>query len=572
MRARAGRDFAAVAAALGDRLPSAAVSRGDLLAEVRPHVWVQANVGGTWTDLDSAFADAAPGKRYCDVDRTADVLPADRYQQVTVRLIVEQLDGGRLVESTALEQATPAADLGDAQVFLVHHGTDGLKGLGNAVGATRSADTFVPVLWVDGTATAGKPVDFAAGSAAAPGKKGGMGDVLDALGGDPPPAVAAAGPTFVAEYLDVDVARPGAPAVHHRRTLTDRAGPAWRAAPAHDPAALRPLTRDGGGLVDPRAVHNLSVNTGGHDMWSYASALRSLADGDGPTAATADFAHQVWPIAVGNLATALWADRVLLPSLNDRATTARFCLDAPRLTLFTLTPGPDGVWSQMDLIHDAVRGLAADAASAPAVARGKLWYGVAEGAMEHEWMAEQGYGLEADPHIVSTSSLLTDAAGVLAVVDGRTDLSSAPADTAARLRAAVAGGQLLAVPAVVLHSGETGWWAVASNGDVRPVGGDDLGMGVYRPSPGGVGNRFNNGRNMIQSKGPGKAYNINPNRPGGGSGGKMQPKGKGGGGGELGEYAEILMDISIPNWAAYVNIGLAVAAAAEGVWVFTRNE
>ncbi|MDB5325714.1 MAG: hypothetical protein JWM57_1283, partial [Phycisphaerales bacterium] len=565
VQARATRDFANITTALGDRMPKTAMTRHDLIAEVKSHVWLQAKVGDDWVDLDSSFADAAPGKHYCEPQQTADALPADRFQQITLRLTVERLDGGKLTTATALEQTSPAADLADRQIFVLHQPASGLKGLGGAVGGSN-ADALVPVLWIDGQAKPGTPVDFAntAGEKAAAPKAGAVGDALSALSAAPdePAAPTTAAAQLVAEYLDTEITRPGGPAIKHRRVLIDRAGAAWRATGTHDAAKLRPLARNAQGPIDAQTIHNLQISTGAHDMWSYASAMNSLATGDGPTEQSTDFAEQAWPIAMQNLATVMWADGVLVPAMNQSGenSAARFYCDSPRLVLFSLSAQAVGteteLATQIDLMHDTVRGVAKDTAGATAAARGKLWYGVAEGALEHEITAEQAFAMGATPYVESTSALAGD--GALSLVDTAHPAqiaSAAPADTAPRMQVAAARGDTLVVPAGVMQGGESGWWAISPSGDTRAVVGEDYGMSrsLYRGAPGGQGGGS-----------PAAASRAHPNYNGGtgqGSGrgpaprgGNMQSKARTGGN----EYLTILMTVSIPNWISFCVVTYSV--------------
>ncbi len=72
-----------------------------LLAAVADHWWVQANLGGTWTDLDPSFANAAAGQYFASSIATdgTDLIPEvpDMFRhKITLRVKTERADGGSL--------------------------------------------------------------------------------------------------------------------------------------------------------------------------------------------------------------------------------------------------------------------------------------------------------------------------------------------------------------------------------------------------------------------------------------------------------------------------------------------
>ncbi len=164
LRTRAVRDYAAIRKALGDALPSGmSPSREQVLREIEEHVWVQAEVDGRWVDLDSAFAEAEPGRTYTAAEQTFEALPKESYQRVTIRIISETLASGSLKTDMALEFSANAAELLDRQVFLTHVPGGG-GGLGGAMtGGIMGKDTWTPALWVNGQFHIGKPIAFREG-------------------------------------------------------------------------------------------------------------------------------------------------------------------------------------------------------------------------------------------------------------------------------------------------------------------------------------------------------------------------------------------------------------------------
>lgn len=98
-----------------------AVSSFDaLVAEVRPHYWVQVEKDGRWIDLDPSFADAAAGKAYATAEETMAAFPAALHHRVTIRILAENSDGTQSTTGEVLTHSANAADLSGVGVLLVH--------------------------------------------------------------------------------------------------------------------------------------------------------------------------------------------------------------------------------------------------------------------------------------------------------------------------------------------------------------------------------------------------------------------------------------------------------------------
>ncbi|MFZ0548982.1 MAG: transglutaminase family protein, partial [Candidatus Promineifilaceae bacterium] len=63
-----------------------------LLAETQDHWWVQAYIGGAWTDLDPTFTQAQPGDVFTTVDETLNEVPDALRHKVTLSVKVEKKD------------------------------------------------------------------------------------------------------------------------------------------------------------------------------------------------------------------------------------------------------------------------------------------------------------------------------------------------------------------------------------------------------------------------------------------------------------------------------------------------
>lgn len=552
LRTRALRDYSVVVGAMGLKLPAkAGISNQQLVQEISDHVWLQAKDGDKWVDLDSSFPDAAPGKSYCAADQTPDVLPDARFQRVTIRVIAEQADGGAITPTTLLEVSRPVVDLIDRQIFLFH---SKVGGLGQTAGGVSGG--WTPVLWIGGQLDSGKPIHFEGASSDDKGKGGGgFKGAFDAFGDAPAPTNS--GSQLLAEFLDFQLSLPGGREETVRRTLYDRAGAAWRMTKPLDPKALPPIKQGASEPIAARTIHNIFFSSGRHDMASYAQAIALLNDSFKPSdgsghqpPADLDFGFQVWPLAIQNLATVLWADQVFVPALNDDP-HVRCYLDSPRILLFSLNVQPQegagkppAIDSEMDLRRDSIRAVSEEPSDETKAVRRKVWFGLLEGSLEHEMSAQAAFALSGDgSHALSTSSLL-GASGAKLLQPGdasaRWEGLATNRETAAKLSGALALDDSLVVPNAVLQGGPSGWWAVSSTGNTRAVLGDDLNGGRFGIS----GNYIPRGTGG-GSTGGGGIYEIDPATLNSRRIGTMGPNGTQKGGGN--EYSTLLANVSVPG-------------------------
>jgi hypothetical protein len=460
--ARARHDYAVVRAALGRNLPRATKpSREELLAEIEQHVWVQAEVGGRWIDLDTAFPDATPNKAYASAEQVFEAPTDAMCQHVTLRVIVETVADGELQREKVLEAPFNVLDLIDTEVFLLHRPVGG----GLSAPTVGGADQWTPVLWVDGEEVAGQPVTFGAATQS----------IQNILGGNESTS------EFVAEWLEIELALPNGQREVSRRALIDRAGAAWRKSP-RQAAELRKLARNANGVKAPQAAHNIWFSAGPHDLATYTGTLNRLTHAlhrRTPSDEELSPDTVLRLAAFQNFAWLLATDHLIVPALDDA--DHRFYADSPRVTILTVGSDPfeedDRILSQADLRRDHLRGLTRSG-DGQGIAERKLWFAVLEGALEHEMIAEQAAQAGDDPsHVTSTSSLLGDE-GVVVVTAADTAEASklvSSVETRERLAAALADGDTVIIPRRALRGGEAGWWAIAAgSADVRPVLGPDL--------------------------------------------------------------------------------------------------
>lgn len=145
------RQSAALGAALNGQAPEAVTGP-------REHWWVQVQERGSWRDLDPALPDLAAGQTLLDVPgQTLAIndLEPEQQHRLTVRIIAEQWNNGRLREHLALEESFTAASLAWQQlrIDLVPTALPDVNDWMNEVpdqlpSQIRSADEWLPVLRV----------------------------------------------------------------------------------------------------------------------------------------------------------------------------------------------------------------------------------------------------------------------------------------------------------------------------------------------------------------------------------------------------------------------------------------
>lgn len=473
---RAHRDYDAIARALGSHFPAvSSPARDDVVKEIEQHAWVQAQRNGQWIDLDPSFRDSTVGRAYAPVQQQFDTPPPAWMQQVTIRVVAENLEGGTLKRTISLETTIPAYRLIDRPVYLLHHVYRPFNGQGGDLQFVfGNKDVQEPVLIVDGQRTVGGQIDFGAGaSATGAAPANAVQSVANLFGAAPPAPANANARTFVAEWLEFEL---GFPDGHHettRRVLADRAGTAWRAAANHDPSKLRDLARNKDGVIASQNLYNIWLSAGRHDLLAFTATAADLSTGipaRNPKAPT--LVETLWPMAIRDFGWFIVSDHIVVPAIND-IPGVRFYPDSPRIFIWGVGPDPGGNPNEVavtsDLRRDGLRGVANDAAQSNALAQHKLWFGALEGALEHEIAVPPLAGAS----FVTTSSL-TESGDLVALAAGSA-VSAKDPETQAQLQAALAKGDTIVVPKQVLAGGVSGWWQVArQTGDVSPVLGGTL--------------------------------------------------------------------------------------------------
>lgn len=475
---RARRDYPVIRGAVQSRLTAGGTqARQQALNDIKAHVWVQANVNGSWVDLDSALPNAEAGKAYCAASSTVDSMPQDWYQRITIRVVVEHVIDSVLQTDTMLEAEFAAVELIEMPVFLTHARISGQPGgLGLGAGAAGADAKWAPILMVGEDAATGQGFVFEYDET----DGGTFVDAFGAGGG-----VSA----FIAEWLDVEVTLPDGRKDVSRRMLVDRGGSAWRNSTNVAIEALRPLESDAEGPLAPRAVHNLVFSAGHQDLLAFAEGIKWVAARDGSMEGLTT-AASLYPFSLRSRTLHLWSDQVIVPSLNDTA-GIRFYPDTPRLAIVSVELGKDGQLTQSyDLRRDRINGVGRDASKDPLVLDRKLWFAALQGALEHESGVRDSQALADKVAGVRSTSALLGPDGAVAL--GPDELSRVASltqepDKAADLTVALQTGHHVVVPRAALGDAGWGYWEISRTGDVRAILDGGL-LGVWdvplpRPPP-----------------------------------------------------------------------------------------
>ncbi len=217
-----------------------------VVAAAADHWWVQYLEGARWIDLDAALPKHSDGVSF-EADRTLAIdkpagqipVPEDLAHQVTIRVVVGQLAGGRLTRKVALEHEFRPAEAFDAPIVLQHVPLDWPASTtfvqaGNPAAALRDAalkqKEWLPVLAI-GSRTVRQSAFTETGELIdPPGKSSRPGNAVgsafsggfDALGGGDDPG---GGGQLAAEWIEYDIRVPGEPRRVVRRDVFDLAAP-----------------------------------------------------------------------------------------------------------------------------------------------------------------------------------------------------------------------------------------------------------------------------------------------------------------------------------------------------------
>jgi hypothetical protein len=460
LRARAGRDFALLTAALGPDALAAMDAAGAAPAlPLAEHVWVQAEIDGAWLDLDTSLPGAAPGETLAPAGASLEAADPALAQTVTLSVSATLSTG----EQPLLSVTLPVASAASSQILLFFEPEQA------GLGATLAGSGFLPVLVVNGEASLGEPI-------AATGDGGAIGGAIGMLGGD-------SGDETVLQAITLTIVTqaPGEATATATRVLA--------AAP---PGGTMPV--DDQGIVALRWVHHVMISNGGQSPRAFAIlkgaamdyAVRAISD----EAGHADLAlpELLWPTTSANLALPTASERLFVEALNGSG--VRAFVGRPRVFIASTGPraGGDGTLQGFDL-DLALDGVSVVTETGAGGAAERFWYGVLQAAAEAEYGLLRLAAMAPDGRTVSGASLALDGAP-LTVIGAGVEIAGAPP---AMTEALVAGARVIVAgdPAAAQV-----WWTIQPDGTSRAVldpslggltgGGGYLGGGGYtNASPGG---------------------------------------------------------------------------------------
>lgn len=447
--AAARRDFALLREHLkGVATPRAVLPTVEsLIAEARPHYWVQVEQDGRWIDLDPSFADAVPGRAWTRVEETLTALPDTLFHTLTLVVRVEERGEGPAVTRDLLRFTARAADLSAADLVLLHMPEAWTPEGGGAAPLPLGPEGGVkPVLIVGGEILVGESFRW---------QPDGGGRVRSLLSGE---GLRRAASVVTAEWLVFEVAGPDGQRETVVRELWDALGPARRAAGGtRSPEDLQALAAGRRRADLTGNVYSTFVTTG-----RLAPVhLREVAE-DPPTLPedAVDLRAVLHRISLWQVAAA----DALVDRLHGRGAGLAFYPASPRLVIAEVS-GRDGVArAVIDLRRHARRLVGTEGAAGQALAA-QVFRGVVEGTLERVVMETLTGG--AGP-LVSTSTLLDQARREQVPIvrvdpEARALSGEVPADARERVRDDLRRGFLVVAPArplTVAGRPRLAWWRV----------------------------------------------------------------------------------------------------------------
>ena len=232
---------------LGDSKPAAAPAV-DAAAMLADHWWVQVEKAGAWIDLDPLLSKNTVGAKLAEASETLPftagkgfVLPAELRHRQRISVKISVLANGALTEHEVLSHEMIASELLGQPIALAFRALDwptddSLFTAGDPAAKLReilvAQKEWLPTLRIGerfvtqksftngGDVVAAPKLDPTARMGSGIAKKiGGIGDLFDGLGAEPPKAKAKS--ELVAVHVDHELLAPRAEPVRDRRTLVD---------------------------------------------------------------------------------------------------------------------------------------------------------------------------------------------------------------------------------------------------------------------------------------------------------------------------------------------------------------
>lgn len=468
---------------------ASATASDNMQAALADHWWVQLRTRQGWQDLDPSLPDHQPGDRLHaeSVENFwPDDLPPEAVHRLTIEVVAERLEKGRLQESTALSHDVSALDLLGQPVVVDIHPRD----LPDAATMLGGGDNYEPgdlpkmlmaqndwlPLVVIGDEPESQQRILADGRVAAMGataqaealeKASGLLGQLSAGRGESAPA-----PELSAVFLRLTVHAPGRAPETFERALMDVLGPHRRAGSLHDFEFTESLRQ-------ARAVGMLSTTEilAQTNWWPVNYTMGHLLHGAmqnrQAALATVHATRRDDPRLMGGAIESLSATGTELvtlahhrharsPHRNEVVLTRMNLLSSFERT--ELVNDKPVLTRGFDIIDNRVEVIATGNADAREVS---LTQGVLDTVLEAEL-------LSTGPDVRNTSLEFADALATgsnWSVIDENTLPTKLDKDVAARIQLAFDAGQLVVMPIDQDNTNAPSWWRV------DPATGATLGMG-----------------------------------------------------------------------------------------------
>jgi transglutaminase-like putative cysteine protease/predicted small secreted protein len=335
-------DLAKQLADAKEPLSSTDRTRTALLANVRDHWWVQAQMGGAWVDLDPTLPDAKPGS-HLGGSPTGDPvteIPDNLKTTITVRLLGQTLDASGLHEATLVEATA------NTQVLYQRTIGVGLGARDNGAFDPLHVTSFVPSISMAGTDQTGDPVT-------------------------PDPAN---GARLATVRLQIVSAVPGQPPVTSARVLLDRRAAdgksidaSWTpASTAYAMTQHATLLAMAGDFNDNFALSQDLANT----LRYGAAAAYGIAGGSGTQQAPADLA-QPFPVEAMHF---FQQDGAVRQRLESQTSGLHFLYDRPVIVMvargFSFDGAKPSVIERFDIVSNTMAAAGSDVAPTANAIRG----------------------------------------------------------------------------------------------------------------------------------------------------------------------------------------------------------
>jgi hypothetical protein len=247
-----------------------------ITAAASAHTWLQIKDGEAWRDADPTMAENVEVATLCEgaIEATP-TFPEALEFRISVKLVIDELDGGKFTERTILDKSFAAAELPASGLTVVFgepwgYEPSGDKAAGDKAASDRSAFNYTPVVIAGSQRLFGSTFKLPRPSSA-PADSDGIGtaaavtDAISALSADPPATPAAAAPAFTGTPIArlrfvIGRTGPGIDQGSIERVVFDRRPDGGGAPPRSD--GLSPLPEKDGEYLPLLTVTNLAALTG----------------------------------------------------------------------------------------------------------------------------------------------------------------------------------------------------------------------------------------------------------------------------------------------------------------------